>query len=47
MAGQLGVSFRGVAEGMETLGRKGLEGASGAADAIGSAFRGLFGGGKQ
>lgn len=47
MAGQLGLSLKGVAEGVETLGRKGLEGASGAAGAIGSAFRGFFGGGKQ
>jgi hypothetical protein len=47
MAGQLGVSIKGVAEGLEFLGRKGLEGASGAADAVGSAFRGLFGGGEK
>ncbi|HEU4341766.1 MAG TPA: DUF748 domain-containing protein [Candidatus Binatia bacterium] len=44
MAGQLGVSIQGVAEGLETLGRKGLEGATGTAKAIGSAFKGLFGG---
>jgi uncharacterized protein involved in outer membrane biogenesis len=47
MAGQLGVSIRGVAEGLETLGRKGLEGASGVADAIGSAFRSLLGGSEK
>ena len=47
MAGQLGVSIKGVAEGLETLGRKGLEGASGVADAIGSAFRGLLGGSEK
>lgn len=47
VAGQLGVSIRGVAEGVEALGRKGLEGASGVADAVGSAIRGLFGGEKQ
>jgi uncharacterized protein involved in outer membrane biogenesis len=44
MAGQLGVSIQGVAEGLETLGRKGVESAGGAADAIGSALRGLFSG---
>jgi hypothetical protein len=44
MAGQLGVSIQGVAEGLETLGRKGLEGATGTAKAIGSAFKGLFSG---
>jgi hypothetical protein len=42
MAEQLGVSIQGVAEGLETLGRKGIEGASGTADAIGSALKGLF-----
>jgi Domain of Unknown Function (DUF748) len=47
MAGQLGVSIKGVAQGVETLGRRGLEGASGVADAIGSAFRGLLGGSEK
>lgn len=47
MAGQLGVSIQGVAEGLETLGRKGLEGATGTAKAIGSAFKGLFSGGND
>jgi hypothetical protein len=44
MAGQLGMSIQGVAEGLETLGRKGVEGASGTADAIGSVLKGLFSG---
>jgi hypothetical protein len=47
MAGQLGVSIQGLAEGLGTLGRKGLEGASGTANAIGSAFRGLFSSGEN
>jgi hypothetical protein len=47
MAGQLGVSIKGMAEGVEALGRKGLEGASEVGGAIGSAFRGLFGGGEK
>jgi hypothetical protein len=47
MAGQLGVSLQGVAEGLEGLGRRGLEGASGTADAIGSMFRGLFSGASR
>jgi hypothetical protein len=42
MAGQLGVRIQGVAEGLEILGRKGVEGASGTADAIGSVLKGLF-----
>ena len=40
----LGVSIKGVAGGVEILGRKGLEGAGEAAGALGSALRGLFGG---
>lgn len=40
----LGVSIRGVAQGLEALGRKSVEGAGEAAGAIGSALRGLFGG---
>jgi hypothetical protein len=44
MAAQLGVSLQGVAEGLETLGRKGLEGATGTANVIGSTIRNLFGG---
>ncbi|MGH7825586.1 MAG: DUF748 domain-containing protein [Candidatus Binatia bacterium] len=47
MAGQLGVSIRGVAEGLEALSRKSLEGASGAAGAIGSAFKGFFNAGGE
>jgi hypothetical protein len=47
MAEQLGVSLGGMAEGLEALGRKGLESASGAAGAIGSALRGLFSGGEK
>jgi hypothetical protein len=42
MAERLGVNIRGVAEGLGELGRKGLEGASGTADAVGSILRGLF-----
>ena len=44
MAGELGLSIKGVAEGLGTLGRKGVEGAAGVTDAIGSAVKGLFGG---
>jgi hypothetical protein len=47
MAEQMGVSMQGVAGGLEALGRKSLDGAGGAADAIGSVFRGLFGGGAN
>jgi hypothetical protein len=46
MAGQLGVSIAGMAEGLETLGRKGLEGVSGAATAVGSVVRDLFSGSR-
>jgi hypothetical protein len=46
MAGQLGVSIRDVAEGLGTLGRKGLEGAGGVVEGVGSAVKQLFGGGK-
>jgi len=47
MAGQMGLSIKGVAEGLGTLGRKGVEGAAGVTDAIGSAVKGLFGGEKK
>lgn len=47
MAGQLGVSIQGLAEGLGNIGRKGLEGASGTANTIGSMFKGLFGGSEQ
>jgi uncharacterized protein involved in outer membrane biogenesis len=43
MAGQLGVSITNVAEGLGTLGRKGMEGASSVADGVGSAVKRLFG----
>ena len=43
MAGQLGVSITSVAEGISTLGRKGLEGASNVVDGVGSAVKRLFG----
>ena len=44
MAGQLGVSIQNVAEGLGTLGRKGMEGAGSAVEGVGSAFKRLFGG---
>jgi hypothetical protein len=44
MASQLGVSIQGLAEGVGSLGQRGLEGAAGTADAIGSLFKGLLGG---
>jgi len=47
MAGQLGVSIKGVAEGLGTLGRKGVEGAGGAVEGVGSAVKRLFGGEKK
>lgn len=47
MAGQLGVSIRSVAEGLGTLGRKGVEGAGGVAEGVGSAVKRLFGGEKK
>jgi hypothetical protein len=47
MAGQLDVSIKGMAEGIETLGRKGVEGAGNVTDAIGSAVRDMFGGEKR
>ena len=43
MAGQLGVSVQNLAEGLGTLGRKSVEGASGIVDGVGSAFNRLFG----
>ena len=42
-AGQLGVGIIGVAEGLGTLGRKGMEGASNAVDGVSSAVKRLFG----
>lgn len=44
IAEQLGMSVRGVAEGFEAIGRKGIEGAGAVTEAIGAAFRGLLGG---
>ena len=43
MAGQLGVSIINVAEGVGSLGRRGMEGASSVADGVGSAVKRLFG----
>jgi hypothetical protein len=47
MAGTLGVSIRGVAEGVGTLGQKGVEAAGEAAKSVGGALQGLFGGQKK
>jgi hypothetical protein len=47
MAGQLGVSIKGVAEGIGTLGRKGVEGAGSLVEGVGSAIKGLFGGDQK
>ena len=47
MAEMLGVSIRGVAEGVGTLGRKGVETAGEAAKGLGDALQGLFGGQKK
>ena len=44
MAGQLGVSIKGVAEGLGTLGRKGMESAGSVAEGVGSTVKRLFGG---
>ena len=46
MAGTLGVSIVNVAEGIGGLGRKGVEGAGSVVEGIGSAIKGLFGGGE-
>jgi hypothetical protein len=43
MAGQLGVSIRNVAEGLGTLGRKGMEGAGSVVEGVGSTVKRLFG----
>jgi hypothetical protein len=43
MAGQLGVGIVGVAEGLGTLGRKGMEGASSVVEGVGSTVKRLFG----
>jgi Domain of Unknown Function (DUF748) len=44
MAGQLGVSIQNVAEGLGTLGRKGMEGAGAVVEGVGSKVKRLFGG---
>ena len=44
MAGQLGVNIRNVAEGLGTLGRKGMEGAGAVVEGVGSTVKRLFGG---
>lgn len=44
MAGQLGVSVISVAEGVGTLGRKGVEGAGTVVEGVGAVIKGLFGG---
>ena len=47
MAGQLGVSIKNVAEGLGTLGRRGVEGAGDVVEGVGSAVKRLFGGEKK
>ena len=42
MAGELGVSIKGVAEGIGTAGRKGLEGAGDLVEGISASIKGLF-----
>ena len=44
MAGTLGVSIINVAEGLGTLGRKGMEGAGSVVEGVGSAIKRFFGG---
>jgi hypothetical protein len=44
MAGQLGVSIRDLAEGVGTLGQKGMESAGGVVNGVGAAVKRLFGG---
>jgi hypothetical protein len=44
MAGQLGVSIKNVAEGLGTIGRKGMEGAGAVVEGVGSTVKRLFGG---
>jgi hypothetical protein len=47
MADQLGVSIENVAEGLGTLGRKGVESAGGVVEGVGAAVKRLFGGAKK
>jgi hypothetical protein len=44
IAGQLGVNIKNVAEGLGSLGRKGMEGAGDVVEGVGSAVKRLFGG---
>jgi hypothetical protein len=46
MAGQLGVSIRDMAEGLGTIGRRGMEGAGGVVEGVGSAIKRLFASGN-
>ena len=43
MAGELGVGIVGIAEGLSTVGRKGVEGATNVVEGVGSAVKRLFG----
>jgi len=47
MAGALGVSIKDMAGELGILGQKGVEGAGGVMQGLGSALKGLFGGGKD
>ena len=47
MAEMLGVSIRGVAEGVGTLGQKGVQVTGEAVKSLGGALQGLFGGQKK
>ena len=47
MAGTFGVNIVNVAEGIGSLGRKGVEGAGSVVEGIGSKIKGLFGGGEK
>jgi hypothetical protein len=47
LAETLGVSVKGVAEGIGTLGRKGIEGLGETGKGLGHAIGGLFGGTKK
>jgi hypothetical protein len=43
LAGELGVNFKSVAEGVGTLGRKGLEEAGNLVEGVSASIKGLFG----
>jgi len=47
MAGQLGITIKGMATGIGTLGREAVESAGKVTDAIGSAIRDMYGGEKR